>query len=277
MHFRFTKMHGLGNDFVLVDATQKAISFTSSQIQQLSDRKTGIGFDQLLVIESSKNMAHDFVYRIYNADGSQVEMCGNGARCVGRYIFDQKLTPKARIILKTLAGPLEVKQEENGQITVDMGKPTFVPEKIPFCTENEAPEYHLSVAGRDIVLGAVSVGNPHAIIRVDDVTTAPVDEIGEALQRHPAFPKQVNVSFLQILSRNAVNLRVFERGVGETRACGSGACATVAVGRKWDLLDGNVEVNLPGGKVEVLCPKVSGHVYLTGSAEYVFQGELKMI
>lgn len=277
MHFRFTKMHGLGNDFVLVDATHKAISFTSSQIRQLSDRKTGIGFDQLLVIESSKDMAHDFVYRIYNADGSQVEMCGNGARCVGRYIFDQKLTPKARIILETLAGSLEVKQEENGQITVDMGKPNFVPEKIPFRAENEASEYHLSVDGHDIVFGSVSVGNPHAIIRVDNVATAKVAEIGEALQRHAAFPNQVNVSFMQIQSRNAINLRVFERGVGETRACGTGACAAVVVGRRWDLLDGNVEVSLPGGKVEVFCPKLGGHVYLTGSAQYVFQGELKMI
>jgi diaminopimelate epimerase len=277
MHIQFTKMHGLGNDFVVVDATQIPISLTPSQIRQLSDRRTGIGFDQLLLIEPSTDKTHDFIYRIYNADGNQVEQCGNGARCVGRYIFNEKLSSKDKLLLQTVAGPLEVKQELDGSITVDMGKPNFVPEKIPFCTNNESSEYHLSVAGHEITFGAVSLGNPHAIIKVQNVSKAPVAELGEALQRHPAFPKQVNVSFMQISSQNAIDLRVFERGVGETRACGSGACAAVVMGQLWGDLGKDVIVTLPGGMVKVARPKSEGNVYLTGPAEYVFRGELKLI
>lgn len=273
MGLKFTKMHGLGNDFAVIDATQEKIILSATQIQQLADRHTGIGFDQLLMIEPATNAGHDFKYRIFNASGKEVEQCGNGARCVARYIFSEQLSPKKKLRLDTIAGTIELQIVEDGNITVNMGAPQFSPAKIPFVTDKEALQYELPVADQNFKFGAVSMGNPHAVSLVADIDQAPVQQIGESLQQHPAFPRQINVGFMQIVSPEYIRLRVYERGVGETRACGSGACAAVVVGRQSYQLAPVVTVELPGGTLKVAWDLGASDVYLTGPAEKVYRGE----
>lgn len=269
-------MHGLGNDFAVIDATKKALTLTPQTIISLANRRTGIGFDQLLLIESPKDAGHDFFYRIYNADGSEVSQCGNGARCIAQYIFLEKLTHKSIIRVATLSGLMELKDEKNGQITVVMGRPEFDPYKIPFLTGREQSLYQLQIDQDFVEFGAVSLGNPHIVLEVLDIATAPVLKLGPVLQSHEVFPEKVNVGFMQIISPNQIAVRVYERGAGETLACGSGACAAVAVGRRIGKLQGEVQVDLLGGQLTVQWPSLQGPISMTGPAVTVFKGEIAL-
>lgn len=273
MAIKFAKMHGLGNDFVVIDTLRQAVHLTKQSIQQMADRHKGIGFDQLLLIESSQLPNVDFAYRIFNADGSEVEQCGNGARCIARYLIDQQLTSKKEINVSTLGGELRLILKENGLVTVNMGVPNFDPKNIPLDVAEQNHYYHLSLEGEEIQFGAVSLGNPHAVIIVSEVQKAPVAKVGAIMQQQACFPKQVNVGFLQILDSKHVKLRVFERGAGETLACGSGACAAVAVARKRGLLDSEVKVDLPGGQLQVMWRSDKDPMYLTGPTKTIFLGE----
>jgi diaminopimelate epimerase len=274
MTVRFTKMHGLGNDFVLIDATQKQVELNAEIIQKMADRHTGIGFDQLLVIETAQEQEYDFFYRIFNADGQEVEQCGNGARCVAHYLSSERLTRKKKLILKTIAGAIELVANADGQIIVNMGSPQFIPESLPFLAEKQATQYELTIGGKYLKFGAISLGNPHVVMQVKNVLNTPVDELGKLFQNHPAFPKQVNVGFMEIVATDHIRLRVYERGVGETQACGSGACAAVVIGRLCHNLGQQVNVELLGGKLLVYWKSSSGAVYMTGPAKRVFRGEL---
>lgn len=276
MTLHFTKMQGLGNDFVVIDAIKQKVKLTITDIQKLADRHLGIGCDQLLLIEVSPSKQFDFIYRIFNANGEEVEQCGNGARCVGHYIFSERLSDKKSITLKTIGGSLELKQEIDGRITVKMPVPEFLPEKIPFIAEKQAPFYQLNFKAETIQFGAVSMGNPHVVIPVKDARTARAQDIGHFFQHHPAFPKQVNVGFMEIVSADFIKLRVYERGVGETKSCGSGACAAMAVGRILQELGPQVKVELPGGHLSVFWSSFNDAIYLTGPAECVFKGEIEL-
>jgi diaminopimelate epimerase len=273
MKLPFSKMQGLGNDFVVIDATRTNYSLTKSQIQQMADRHYGIGFDQLLLLEKATRPDVDFTYRIFNADGSEVSQCGNGARCIAHYIKNHSLSMKQHFLLATQAGKLELQIEPNNEVTVNMGIPTFEPEQIPFRVEKMADRYQLPVAGEQITLSTVNVGNPHAVIEVNDVNAAPVQQLGALIEQHPLFPERTNVGFMQILSSKEIRLRVFERGAGETLACGSGACAAVVVGRKLNLLAEKVLVHLPGGDLTICWQGPNKPVWMTGPAEEVFLGE----
>ena len=228
MLLRFTKMHGLGNDFMVLDLVSQHAHIQPKHAKAWGDRHTGIGFDQLLIVEPPSDPDVDFRYRIFNADGSEVEQCGNGARCFARFVLDKRLTSKRRIRVETKSGIIELRVRSDGQISVDMGAPRLAPAQIPFQAEAEALSYRVEVDGRDVELAAVSMGNPHAVLRVDNVDTAPVHELGPKLEHHPRFPQRVNVGFLQIIDRHQARLRVWERGAGETQACGTGACAAAA-------------------------------------------------
>ena len=276
MLLRFTKMHGLGNDFMMVDLISQRSTIHRKTIAELADRKTGIGFDQLLTVTPPDDPDADFRYTIYNADGSEAEQCGNGARCFLRFVRDQGLTTKSTITLQTNTGKISCKLEKDGNITVDMGSPVLQPSRIPFTADAPQILYDLHVNGQSIPISAVNIGNPHAVLRVDDVDTAPVTELGPLIERHDRFPERVNVGFMQVLSRHHIKLRVFERGVGETQACGSGACAAVVAGRLQGLLDENVEVDLLGGK---LCLNWAGDdapIMMTGPACRVYEGRLQI-
>jgi diaminopimelate epimerase len=274
MSLTFTKMHGLGNDFIVIDATKKEVMLTPELIQRMADRRTGIGFDQLLIIAPALTQEADFIYRIYNADGQEVGQCGNGARCVAYYIFSEGLIRKKEVVLATSSGKLIAQQKEKGQITVNMGVPQFAPESIPFQTERKAPPYELQLAGQLMKFGVVSLGNPHVVFKVNDIGEAPVQQIGQLLQHHPAFPQQVNVGFMEAVSPDFIRLRVYERGVGETRACGSGACAAMAIGRRCHDLSSQVVVELPGGRLRIDWSSQAEPVFMTGPAEKIFKGEL---
>lgn len=276
MTIHFTKMQGLGNDFVVIDATQKSLQLTAQQIKKMSDRHFGIGFDQLLIIEPSSDPAADFNYRIFNADGSQAEQCGNGARCIGKYIHDHKLSAKKEIIVNTLAGNIPIILEKDGQITVNMGIPVFEPKKIPFQTNQQAKTYQLPLENNFIEIGAVSMGNPHAIMIVKDIATAPVEKLGPRIENHPQFPQRTNVEFMEIVNPSQIRLRVYERGAGETLACGTGACAAVVIGRIWQQLKEKVSVQLPGGTLIISWQGENNPVWMTGPAEEIFVGEWKL-
>lgn len=263
MKIAFTKMQGLGNDFIVIDATKKAFALTKSQIRKLADRHFGVGCDQLLIITSAPKRNVDFGYRIFNADGSEVSQCGNGARCIAKYIHDKKLSKKNLLKIATKAGALELKLEKNNQVTVNMG--------IPIFTDNK--NYLLPVGNQSIEIGEVDMGNPHAVIIVDNDDQAPVKELGAQIEKHPHFPQGVNVGFMQIINPKKIRLRVFERGVGETLACGSGACAAVAVGKIRGLLDSQVNVELLGGNLHTQWNGEGQPLFMTGPAEKVFTGE----
>jgi len=272
----FTKMHGLGNDFVVIDAIHQDIALTAEQIQALSDRHFGIGFDQLLLVEKPVSDNADFKYRIFNADGSEVAQCGNGARCFARFVHDKKLSDKNEIRVDTNAGQLLLCLDADGQITVNMGIPRHQPAEIPLLAEQEARFYTATVNGIERAFGAVSMGNPHAVIQVNDIKNAPVAETGEALENHPIFPERANIGFMQIVDRSHIKLRVFERGAAETLACGSGACAAVVIGIEHQLLERDVRVELPGGDLRISWAGRGEPVYMTGPAVSVFEGSINL-
>ena len=274
MHFHFSKMHGLGNDFMVVDCITQNIFFSPDLIRRLADRHTGVGFDQLLVVEAPYDPETDFHYRIFNADGSEVEQCGNGARCFARFVRMKGLTNKYSINVSTKKGKMVLKIEENDQITVNMGVPEFEPSKIPFKAKQPEKTYILRTDEHTLFCGAVSMGNPHVVTVVDDVDTADVDIIGPLLESHERFPERVNAGFMQVVNRNHIRLRVYERGAGETQACGSGACGAVAVGILQGLLDENVKVSLPGGDLRISWQGPGKPLFMTGPATHVFDGQL---
>ncbi|MGM8930345.1 diaminopimelate epimerase [Salinicola halophyticus] len=276
MLLNFTKMHGLGNDFMVVDLISQRAYLRDEQIRQLADRHFGIGFDQLLLVEPPRKPDMDFRYRIFNADGGEVENCGNGARCFARFVIDQRLTHKREFQVETLGGPLTLKVDADGRVRVDMGAPRFTPAEIPFVAERDEPVHHLEIDGHSIAFSVASMGNPHAVIDVDDVDSAPVGELGPKLQQHPSFPRQANVGFMQIDSEHAVRLRVFERGVGETLACGTGACAAVACGIRRGLLKSPVDVELRGGRLTLAWEGGAAPMFMTGPAERVFEGRVAL-
>ena len=272
MKLRFSKMHGLGNDFVVVDAITQRLRLTPEQIRALADRHRGIGCDQVLLVEAAQGPEAEFRYRIFNADGNEVEQCGNGARCFARFVRERGLTRQDRIRVETAAGPIELTLEADGQVSVAMGIPWLEPAAIPFEASGRASRYALTVGTQDLEIGAVSLGNPHAVLQVDTVDRAPVATLGPLLESHPRFPRRVNVGFMEVVSPEHIRLRVFERGVGETLACGSGACAAVVVGRVQGLLAETVQVDLPGGSLRIHWPGESAGVIMTGPATWVFEG-----
>ena len=276
MEIDFTKMHGLGNDFVVIDAINQDIELSEDEVRLIADRHFGIGCDQLLLVELAESDDIDFVYRIYNADGGEVEQCGNGARCFAVFVREQGLTDKDRIRVETASGVIELFVEDDGQVTVNMGIPEFSPWKIPFNADTRLDEYTLDVKGQLLTIGAVSMGNPHAVTIVENVDSAAVNEMGAVIENHPLFPNRVNAGFMQIIDNSHVRLRVYERGAGETLACGTGACAAMAIGRLQGRLDDQVEVILPGGSLQIGWQGEGSPVMMTGPATTVFEGTISL-
>jgi diaminopimelate epimerase len=271
---KFTKMHGLGNDFVVFDFVTQHASLSHEKIRAIANRHFGIGCDQVLVVEPPSQPDMDFRYRIYNADGNEVEQCGNGARCFAKFVHDKKLISKKTILVETLGGPLKLQLEKNNLVSVNMGLPEFEPEKIPFQAEMAAGSYTILANGQEHEIGAVALGNPHAVLLVEDVERAPVNSLGPAIESHTRFPSRVNVGFMQVMSPGEIKLRVYERGVGETLACGSGACAAVVVGIARGILENEVDVHLRGGKVKIKWQGQGSPVEMTGPAATVFEGQI---
>lgn len=276
MLLRFTKMHGLGNDFVVLDLITQSVRLDATLIRFLADRHRGIGCDQVLVVEPPTDPDMDFRYRIFNQDGSEAQQCGNGARCVAKFIRDRRLSAKRRLRIETLGGPISMSCGKGNVVTVSMGAPRLAPQEIPFTAARRATVYTLEACGQPVEISAVSMGNPHAVLVVDDVETAPVATLGPALEQHPDFPERTNVGFMQVLDRGEVRLRVFERGAGETMACGSGACAAVVAGRIRGLLDERVRVHLPGGFLQVEWRGEGDPLMMTGPATTVFEGQIAL-
>ncbi|HEV8443810.1 MAG TPA: diaminopimelate epimerase [Steroidobacteraceae bacterium] len=281
MQLDFTKMHGLGNDFIVFDAPRDGRLPTGAEWRRLSARHTGIGFDQALVIEPPRRSGTDVYYRIFNADGGEVEQCGNGVRCLAAFLHRRGVIPthgngNGEIVLDSPVGPIRARVHDGDLVSVDMGVPNFDPKSLPFEASAEAHVYPLAVAGTEVEIGAVSMGNPHAVLTVSSVASAPVDRLGPAIERHPRFPKRVNVGFMEIVDRAHIRLRVFERGVGETLACGTGACGAVAVGRRHGRLDATVEVELPGGKLEITWPGAGEHIWMKGPTAVSFTGRVEI-
>lgn len=276
MQIKFTKMQGIGNDFVVINALSQRLALSPEQIRQISDRHFGVGCDQLLLVEKTTQAEADFRYRIYNADGGEVEQCGNGARCFARFVLDEGLTRKREITVETAAGLIHLKIEDNDQVTVDMGVPNFAPAALPFDAAAIAESYDIVVNGENYAIGAVSVGNPHAVMQVASVADAPVLSLGAALENHPRFAQRVNVGFMEIVDRRHIRLRVFERGVGETLACGTGACAAVAIGIRNQQLDAQVKVELRGGQLMIRWDGEGASLLMTGPAQTVFQGQIEL-
>ncbi|MGQ9658808.1 MAG: diaminopimelate epimerase [Thermochromatium sp.] len=277
MRLRFTKMQGLGNDFVVFDGVRQCFAVEAEFMRRLADRRYGVGCDQILLVEPPRRPGTDFHYRIFNADGSEVEQCGNGARCVARFVRDQGLTDQDTIVVGTAAGTIRLYLEPDGQVRVDMGVPEFTPARIPFMAQAETPDatYPLAVEDQTLTIGVLSMGNPHAVLMVEDVESAPVARLGPSIEHHPDFPRRVNVGFMQILAPDAIRLRVHERGAGETLACGTGACAAVVSGRRRGRLDERVRVALPGGERMIEWPGPGQAVWMTGPAVTVFEGEIE--
>jgi diaminopimelate epimerase len=277
MKRKFTKMHGLGNDFVMFDATREPLSLTPGQARLIADRHFGIGCDQILLAEPAPTKDVDFRYRILNADGSESAQCGNGARCFLHFVRERGLTDKQTVRVATKCGQLELHMLADGQVRVDMGVPDFEPARVPIAAETRAGTYRLMLdEGHEVEFAAVSMGNPHAVLRVDDVRTAPVATLGPLLEPHPFFPERVNVGFLQVLDRGHGRLRVFERGTGETLACGSGACAAMVAGKLQGWFDPAVELQLSGGTLRLEWAGEGQPVYMTGPAQKVFEGEIEL-
>ena len=274
MKLAFTKMHGAGNDFVVLDGISQSIEVTEPLIKTLADRHRGIGCDQVLVLDAPDDPDADFRYTIFNADGSRAGQCGNGARCAGRFLKEKRLTRKRKLVLLTDGGSLHIMLNEDGRIFAGLAPPQFAPEAIPFEAEQTRHQYNIEVQGQALSIGAVSMGNPHAVLIVDDVRGAPVQTLGPLLESHQRFPARANVGFMQVLSRSEIRLRVYERGVGETAACGSGACAAVVHGIQADLLDTEVAVHLPGGKLSVRWDGEQARVWLGGPTTSVFDGTI---
>ena len=276
MRIDFTKMHGLGNDFIVLTLPTEGCLPSPEQWRALSDRHGGIGFDQALVLLPPRRSDTDVFYRVFNADGGEVEQCGNGARCVASLLHRLGRASGDTLTMDSVGGLLHARVLADGRVSVDMGVPNFDPASLPFDARNLSATYSVTAAGETIELGAVSVGNPHAVLRVEAVESAPVDRIGRALQASPHFPRQVNVGFMQIKDAGRIGLRVFERGVGETLACGTGACAAVAVGRSLGLLGADVEVRVPGGSLSVHWDGPGHSIWLTGPAQQAFEGRVEI-
>jgi diaminopimelate epimerase len=275
MRLAFTKMHGLGNDFIVFDAAGAASVPSAAEFRRLADRRTGVGFDQALVLEPPRRDGTDVYYRIFNADGSEVEQCGNGARCIARLVASRRhATLDHPLVMDSPGGIVNARLRPDGLVSVAMGVPDFQPASLPFAAPAVAATYHLDTSAGPVEIAAVSIGNPHAVIRVRDVTRAPVDTVGPAVENHPRFPRRLNVGFLEIVAPDHIRLRVFERGVGETQACGTGACAAVAVGRQHGPLAEEVTVDVPGGRLIVRWPGPGEQVWLTGPAETAFEGHV---
>jgi diaminopimelate epimerase len=275
MLLKFTKMHGLGNDFIVFEAPTEQHIPTPEQLRKLADRRTGIGFDQALVLQPPRQPNTDVFYRNFNADGSEVEQCGNGARCIANLVA-KRMGGRHALKMDTVAGRVDAQISDDGTVSLDMGVPNFAPAALPFDAPAEQPLYTLQVGTQQIEIGAVSMGNPHAVLQVPSVATAPVESLGPLVEVHARFPKRVNVGFMEVVSRNHIRLRVFERGVGETQACGTGACAAVAVGRKLGLLDEHVAVDFPGGRASVRWAGAGEHLWLTGPTTTVFEGQVEI-
>ncbi len=278
MQFEFTKMHGLGNDFVVIDAVGQDIALSGEQVRLIADRHFGVGCDQVLLVEPPTLDGAEFRYRIFNADGGEVEQCGNGARCFARFVHDRGMTGSANIPVETAAGMIYLQLEDDGQVTVDMGVPSFDSGALPFEADDRDKndtEYHqLVVNGEKYAIGAVSMGNPHAVLLVDSVAEAPVERLGPAIESHERFPERVNVGFMEIMDRSRIRLRVYERGAGETLACGTGACAAAAVGIHNSLLDHTVDVELRGGHLTIRWQGDGKPLFMTGPAQTVYQGQM---
>ena len=277
---KFTKMHGLGNDFMVLDLVTQSWDPDAERISRWGDRRTGIGFDQLLIVAPPTDPDADFWYRIYNSDGSEAEQCGNGARCVARFIHQNGLSPKARLSFQSNSGPMHTVLKEGSQVEVEMGPPAVEPTQVPFnpggLSQNERGEYLLPCAESAIPITPISIGNPHGVVFVDNIAEAPVAELGPKLTGHPAFPAQANIGFCQVVDNSFLRLRVHERGAGETRACGSGACAAMVAARLLNLVSDRVKVSLPGGKVKVAWDGLGTAVTLSGPATRVFDGEVSL-
>jgi len=276
MLLKFTKMHGAGNDFVMLDGIRQRIRLTPEQLRLMADRHFGIGCDQILLVETAQHPEADFRYRIFNADGGEVEQCGNGARCFVRFVHDQGLTSKREIVVETQCGLISPRLEEDGRVTVNMGAPVFEAARIPFTTSIDAITQPLDVGDDVVQITAVSMGNPHAVQLVEDVERAPVAIQGALIENHPRFPKRVNAGFMQVVDRSHIKLRVHERGSGETLSCGTGACAAVAAGIRRGLLDDRVHVATKGGMLSIAWAGGDEPVWLTGPAITVFQGEINI-
>lgn len=276
MRLKFTKMQGMGNDFVVVDATAAKISLSGAQLRQIADRHFGVGCDQILQVEGPRQPGTDFYYRIFNADGREVEQCGNGARCFVRYVHDKGLITKSEIRVGTLGGVIVPRLEKDGQVTVDMGMPEFEPSRVPFEAPKRSLTYELLIADRRVEVSVLSMGNPHAIQLVPDIERAPVATDGPLIEHHPRFPRGVNAGFVQILGRGHIRLRVYERGAGETLACGTGACAAVVAMRARGLLDPRVTVSTLGGELGISWAGDGEPVMMTGPAVTVFEGEIEL-
>lgn len=274
MDIKFTKMHGLGNDFVVIDAINQDIDLSEEQVRLIADRHFGIGCDQLLLVEAAESDDIDFVYRIFNADGGEVEQCGNGARCFAVFVREKGLTDKDIIRVETSSGKIELSVQADGQVTVNMGIPEFDPWKIPFNADSRRDEYSLDANGEVLKIGAVSMGNPHAVTIVDDVDNVDVDILGSAIESHPLFPNRVNAGFMQVMNVSHIRLRVYERGAGETLACGTGACAAMVVGYTQGYLTENVQVDLAGGSLQISWQGEASPVMMTGPATTVFEGSI---
>jgi diaminopimelate epimerase len=272
MRLRFTKMHGLGNDFIVFEAPGRMRVPSAQQLRRLADRRSGIGFDQALVLAPPQRDGTDVYYRVFNADGGEVEQCGNGARCIASLVARRGTGSGGRVRMDSPGGIVEAELLADGRVSVAMGVPDFDPRSLPFAAEREAASYRLELPTGPVEFGAVSIGNPHAVIRVCSVDAAPVDTVGPALENHSRFPRRVNVGFLEIVSGRHVRLRVYERGVGETLACGTGACAAVAIGRRHGPLDAEVRVDARGGRLDVRWPGPGEPIWLTGPAETAFEG-----
>lgn len=272
MRLAFTKMHGLGNDFVVIDRVTQDVELTTEQVRWLADRHTGIGFDQLLLVEPPSQPDVDFSYRIFNADGSEVSQCGNGARCFASFVREHKLSAKNVLHVSTRSGVIELRIGDDGWVTVNMGAPRFLPAEIPFQAESAALDYAVEVAGKTVTLSVANMGNPHAVLRVNNVDTAPVAEIGPLLERHVRFPERVNVGFLQIVNEHIARLRVFERGTGETMACGTGACAAAVTGIRQGWLKSPVKITQAGGDLEISWQGEGTPVIMRGPTTFVFEG-----
>ncbi len=269
---RFTKMQGLGNDFVVFDGVRQRVELRPEAIRAIADRHFGVGCDQILLVETATSPDCDFRYRIFNADGTEVAQCGNGARCFAVFVRRAGLTDKALITVETLAGRLILHHQDNGEVTVNMGIPRLTPAEVPFCGKEEAPEYLLPIGDDTLRIAAVGMGNPHAVLRVSSVADAPVATLGPRMEIHPDFPQHCNVGFMEVRDRGHIQLRVWERGAGETLACGSNACAAVVAGIRWDELDHAVTVTLPGGTLQIEWAGLGQPVLMTGPAQVVFDG-----
>lgn len=277
MQIQFTKMQGLGNDFMVINGLVYSFNLSPALIKKLADRHLGVGFDQLLLVEASHTPGVDFYYRIFNADGSEVAQCGNGARCLGRFIIDQGLTHKQHIMIETHAGKLEIIRQDNGNFSVNMGIPLWTPEQIPFITTQPELIYSIKTAKNLYNFSTVNVGNPHCVLQVTATEIAPVAEVGSFLTAHKLFPAGVNVGFMQIQDRNNIKLRVYERGAGETMACGSGACAAAVVGQRLGLLDKHVTVHLLGGNLQIAWEgEANSPIWMTGPAVTVYEGVINV-